>query len=73
MLNTASKTLIKMELPRLSATQWSTPGGISCTRWNSAAEASAMARLAAGPAAATLIMSRRGWRRRAKLTGTGLA
>ena len=33
----------------------------------------AIAMLIPGPAAATQIMSRRGWRKRAKLTGTGFA
>ena len=47
--------------------------GESMHNFNTKAQNSAMTKLDAGPAAATHNMSFLGWRKRLKLTGTGLA
>ena len=73
MLHPASMTFSTMAVSMLLNSQSWPAGGTRPTPWASSAAMVAIAMLDAGPAAATQIMSRRGLRRLAKRTGTGLA
>ena len=73
MLKTASTRLSRIAFTRQARSQRATSPGTATARWISSAEAVAMRRFAAGPAAATSTMSRRTLRSRPKTTGTGLA
>src|ERR1051325_6013068 len=73
MLKIASMRLKTTDCSKASATHFAAFSGNSGIRWSSAAEMIARAMLIPGPAAATSTMSRRGWCRRWKFTGTGFA